>query len=553
VSFFLYRSGAARATGTPLRWLLLGLAIAIALPACRRNTDPTSVAYWADRASSPALRVEAMRQLGQLGKPEAAPVLLRYLKEPGPWQVEAAHSLALLDWADGKPELLASIDTAAHGDTPAGELQVRLNAASVRALADLHAGPEALDKVVRLLQNPEYASRHAAIETAGRLRFAAALPLLLQISQDHSQPSNVQAALQAIGSLRAQSAVPLLVKSLYFDAFAPAASFALLRVGPRCLPEVMQTLKHGNPGVEKLRDARGRPLPEGLVEQRAGAVAIQLHAGTSTESIAAAVDAMLERAANWRGPGPFPVSLSDSLVELIRGLGRLLPAGRPTLVRAVDGPAALQRACRRPKPSPELVAAIDRFADAAADALGMMGPSTSAQAALLGALPRATGVGRRHLLDALSQIGDANVMRLYPRLIGTADPSPADKRGIERLQAAAHCGSRADCWRQALSEPEEAKKERAAYALGWLGDKTSIGLLTALLGEASVPLVLAAVLSLHRLAFDAHGNLVDPYGHALSDGLDAALLTHNDKPSWKLVDTELQGLIQRIRTVRRDP
>ncbi len=535
-------------------WLCLSLLVVAG--GCTRHDDPRTAAYWAERAAVPSLRSVALQRLGTLqDAAQSAPLLLHYLAEPGPWQVDAVRSLRQLGWQAAVPDLLAHLQVQAQAGTRAGDQAVQLNAEIAAAMAPLKAGAAAFDPLVRLLRNPAPRSRLAAIEAVGALRVHAAAPQLIQVAQDHSQPAQVLAALQALGELRATPAVPLLLKSLFFEPYAAAATVALQKVGRSCLPQLMETFKHQNPAVEALHDAHGQPLAVGLVEQRTAAVVFFLRAEPYAKSIADAVETLSRRFAQWPGSSAPPASLRASILSLCAGMGELGDVGRPALLQLLEPPPAPPRAPEAKgqrggkKPIAVRLADWDAFGAAAALALSHLGPTPACQRALLAALPHAAGPKRTALLVALSRLGDAEVADAYDRLLGAdAKASPrAALLGRQRLAAAKACGKQLPCWRKTLQTLPLGAQERAATTLGHQGDRSDLASLRRLLPSPAPTGALAVVGALHRLAFDGRENLVELHDQGLRQGLRDALALHGGAPAWREVDLAIAALEQRLR------
>ena len=78
--------------------------------ACSSSSDPSTTGYWIDRLDDKTTRTEALNQIGKLGDKAAAPHVLKWLKEEGDWQPEAAYALGQLGDPSNAQELIGAID-----------------------------------------------------------------------------------------------------------------------------------------------------------------------------------------------------------------------------------------------------------------------------------------------------------------------------------------------------------------------------------------------------------------------------------------------------------
>ncbi|HET6347286.1 MAG TPA: HEAT repeat domain-containing protein, partial [Myxococcota bacterium] len=293
----------------------------VAAAACSKNSDPTTVGYWEAQLKSKRTRVEALRELGKLGKKEAVPVILPYLAEEGPWQAEAANALGLLGDPSAVPALIEHIDYEAQpkADDEKATNHVRTNLGIIHALVMLRAD-SARAPLVKLLKNPEPKTREANIAALGQLGAKEAVPTLLGMLATEKQVVLAAAAVKSLGQLGTgdPQVAATLVKYLYDDTLYDSVRYALVELGPGAVPKLVESLGRHNPDVEALRTADGKPLPEGSIEARAAAVLGATHAASAEAPVVEAFERLSKRLG--AKPKEAPPSLRPALVELVYAL-----------------------------------------------------------------------------------------------------------------------------------------------------------------------------------------------------------------------------------------
>lgn len=474
----------------PLARIPLQLFAVLALATgCQRPLDPTSVDYWADQANRQGTREEALKELGKLGKKEAIPVLTKWLDQQGPWQGQAAYSLAQLGDSSVAPVLIKHIDFEA-GAQPKGSNTdaVYTNLDIVRGLTLVHS-KEAVEPLLKLLKNPEPKTREVVINALGQLQAHQAMQPLLDLATSESTPPVLVAtSLRALGNLGAAEAAPVLATLLYNDALYEEARYALVQLGATAVPILTQTLNRQNKDLEAKRTADGKPLPDGTVEARAASVLGAMRAHEAEPAVIAAFDKLYKR--YLAKPKEAPPSVFGAIIELAYALGNLGGA---------DAVKALVPLTKAPN---------DTLRVAAAEALTTAGPDAAAVQALLAAAGTGPADARDSLIHAVTRLGTSEVLPAVEALPSkSADKEVAPEvlthivtEASPRLIAAKDCKEDAVCWRGKLKGKEiPVVRERAAYEMGWLAVKDAQPeLLKA--AEDEVPEVrMAAVLSLQRL------------------------------------------------------
>lgn len=503
--------------------LLLVTALTVA-SACQKNTDPTTVDYWAAQLKDKRSRGDALKELGKLGKKEAVPLIVPWLEQEGPWQADAAFSLAQLGDAAVVPKLLASIDyTAGSKDNndPAVQNKVRTNLSIVRALVLLKA-KEGIPALGKLLQSPESKTREVAIRALGQMHATGAVQQLLDVAQNDRQQVLAQAAVRALGEIGDPKAAPTLVLFLYNDALYDEARFSLMQIGQPAVPALLRALNRQDPALEALRQPNTTPLPDGTIETRAAFVLGALHASDAESAVVAAFERLAKRAVGK--PQDMPPSLTAAVVELAYALGSL------------GGPAALKALVPLSK-SPN-----DTLRIAAAEALTTLGPEAQVVAALSAAAAAPGSVDARGAaIVALGRVAPGETLTALdalPKKTATKEVPAATLQDMvdatrPRLVAAQACQSTLACWKGKLKDADATVRERAAYELGWRGAKDAAGELQKAAEDDDALVRMASIIAMQRL------NVGDAV--ALQKIYDA----WNAKVEYAAVNQELRWLIAR--------
>lgn len=489
-------------------WRWAGLWCVVLL-GCAQQKDPNTTAYWVEALDDPKQRIQALKELGKRGDPQAAPFVIRWLAEEGEWQPDAAYVLGQLGDKSAIGPLRAQIDyTVGAGAKGQAHTRLRTTINIVRALGMLHA-TDATDNVIMLLSSPAPEIRVAAIEALGVLGDRKATDPLIVIASGETQPFLRKTAIQALGALGDAKAIETLVENLYVE--LPGVSFyresrlALVQIGSAAIAPLRQTMALKNPKVAAIRMSDGLPIAEGAVEAKAAAVLGDLRAVIAEGDIAAQLEHWYSRF-QQRESVPVYASVPGAVVELSYALGSL------------SGSAAAQRALLRVAHDMDA-----RIRGAAVASLAMVG-NAKAVDELLKIARTGDQQAREATIVAISRLGTGANLAAYDALATVSSPNvPVSvmaamvKAERPRLEAAQACGVDAACWQSKLSDPAPRVRERAAYTLGRLGHKAGqpAGEPTlALLRAAQDPdrdVRMAAVSALGQLASANMGQLQDVY------------------------------------------
>ncbi len=463
----------------------LGAFVLVTSFACNKD-DPNSTAYWLGKAKDPKERSEALRQVGRLGKTSDASVVkkvLGYLQEEGEWQPDAAYALGELGDKGVSQDLVKQLDFNANPNDRVGRVKTSTNQAIARALARLRAS-DGVDPLVRLAGRADDRTRETAIRALGDLGDKTATDALLGFLSPETPAPLARTAVSALGALRDGKAAPRLVVMLYEErgdvTFYDEARFALIQIGEPAVAILTQTIERKNDQVEKVKLASGKPLPEGAVEARAGSVLGAMRAKAAEPVLIATLAKLYAKYKTAKDD-----NMAGAVVELAYALGYL---GTPEAAKALHPLAE----------DTDLAIRV-----AACEALTASG-DTSALPVLVKATQTGGDDARRAAIVAVTRLGDASHLATFATLAKDEQLAASVQDDKVRLEAAAQCNSDPTCWRGKLGDANPRVRERAAYQLGWAGDKSAKDVLTKS-AEDSVPEVrFASVLSLERLgAVDA--------------------------------------------------
>ncbi|MBC7792300.1 MAG: HEAT repeat domain-containing protein [Clostridia bacterium] len=467
-----------------MRKILRNAALAVglsALAACSSGEAGTQT-YWLSKAKNPQERSEALRQIGKLGKandPSVVKKVTEYFESEGEWQPDAAYALGELGDTSVTQTLVKQIDFSANSSSRLGRNKTSTNQSIARALGHLKAA-DGVDPLVRLASRSDDRTREVASRALGELGDkAATVPLMGFLSAETPAPLQ-RTAIAALGNLRDAKAVPRLVGLLYEErqnvSLYEDAKVALIQIGEPAVLALTETMERKNAAVEATKTSEGKALPDGAIESRSGAVLGAMRAKSAEAALIATLTKLYAKFKAIKDD-----SVGGAVVELAYALGYLGTTEAAKALRPlIDDPIQAIR-----------VAGIESIT-ASGD--------VSAVPSLLNAIRSGPGESRASALIAVTRLGSgAELDTVTEAVQDDEDLTRMFREEKVRLEAAAQCKTDGTCWRGKLADQNPRVRERAAYQLGWAGDKSGS---TALLksAEDSVPEVrFASVLSLERL------------------------------------------------------
>lgn len=506
------------------RSMLVPMTLSILLTSavdCTTHDDPNTPEYWIDKLDSKRERRDALKQLGKLGDQKALPEVLGWFKEEGEWQPEAAYALGQLGDKSTTKQLRAGLDFAVGtGRDKRTRLKNRINMNAARALAMLGA-EEAVGDLIKLSDAAEPRVREAALRALGKLGSPEGTECLTDVALNGNEPFLRKVAVQALGDLGDVKAVPTLVQMLFREApgvsFYNEARYSLIQVGDGAIAELIKTMQRKNSAVEEIRMADGGKIAEGAVEAKSAFVLGSLRAKDAEPLMIGALKRFYTMFKN-REKVPVYASVPGAVIELCYALGNL---GTPAATKA------LLPIAKDTNPGLRV---------AATEGLTAIGDSRAAPT-LIEAAKTGDASARRAALTAASRLGDGKDLAAFDAL---AKVKPTDlmakmvKTERVRLESAIECKRDLACWRGKIADSNERVRERAAYELGWLGDKKALPELLKAAEDSDAMVRMAAVLSIGRL------------GEADTGRLQAIHDQWKTKLEYAGVNHELKFLIARL-------
>ncbi|MCC6810207.1 MAG: HEAT repeat domain-containing protein [Deltaproteobacteria bacterium] len=445
--------------------------------ACNTPTDPKTPEYWIDRLDDDKEREDAIRKLGELKDKKGVEPLLKILKENEKARPLAAQSLGSIGDPAATSALIGVIDLeAGSGTDEATRLKQRTNERAVGALAELKA-KDASDIIAKLYaKTRDQNVRLATVRAMGAIQDKKFVPMLADVIEQDDNMFMKRVAAEALGELGDPAGVPALILGMYIEKGAsiyPQASFSIFQIGKDAIPALIETLDGKNAKVKKLAEDKG--FIEGAVEVKIIEVLGDLKAKQAEDRLLRLFDSV-------KNP------MSAALVR--RGVALALaqigtPRAVPLLMKNASEPASDLRQF--------FVDALNELSDRAA------------LPALLASAKAGEDVeGKKAAFVAYTRLGDGRELANATALTkGKDDVSQAFAKELVRLTVAKECGENADCWIGKLKDKEPKVRDRAAYALGRLGDKKAAEPLAAALKDDNLDARYAMIWALNRVGTKA--------------------------------------------------
>lgn len=441
--------------------------VSVALLSACGETDPAKPEYWIARLDDAKEGEEAARKLGELRDPKGTAPLIKVLETNPKLKPLAAQSLGMIGDAQAIPALIAALDPeAGAGSDEVTRTKQRANERALIALGELKAkaASEQVLKFYVRARDPNV--RQAAIRAMGQIGDPKFVPVLSDIVEQDENMFLKRIAAEGLGDIGDPAGVDALVWGMYYEKGAsiyPACSFALYQIGAPAIPALLATLQGKNAKVNKLAEERG--FVEGAVAVKAIEVLGDLRAKSAEDAILKQWDAVKNEVTR-------PIvrrSVAMALAQL--GGGRAVAL----LGKNAAEPAADMRQI--------IVDALNELSDRAA------------LPALLAAAKTGDDEAKRIAFQAFTRLGDS---REFAAASALAKGNEAFGKELVRLQAAKECGENFDCWLGKLRDKDPKVRERAALALGRLGDKKAGEALAAAVKDDNLEARYAIVWALHR-------------------------------------------------------
>jgi HEAT repeat protein len=478
-------------TAVPGIALMTTIVVAVAsIGGCTKNHDPNTADYWINRLDDRNQRVEALINLGRLGDTKAIPEVRQWFREPGPWLPEAAYALGQLGDQEIVPELVKNLDfNVGIPSNTALRQKSRINISIIQALALLQARPQAAE-ISKMMATSDDRVKETCLTALGDLGDFANTATIINAALTESSPFVRLAAIRALGTLADPAAVPTLINLLFVEVgdahFYEPAQYALLQIGPSAVAELINTLQRKNKTIEQL-DNNGSKLAEGTIEARCASVLGSLRDPNSAPAIKQALNRLYAQVQSFAGSEP-PMAYY-AVIELAYALGAV---GGEGAAAALTRLATANDAELRLAACEALTTLGDRSVVPDLLAASRTGPPAARRATLLAA----SRLGTAAHLSAFTTVADANNEKENADL--SELQSIVDQERA-RLVAAAACNSNTSCWQEKIDDPNPKIREKAAYELGWLKDRTAIAHLLKAAEDDNAQVRIAAVLSINQL------------------------------------------------------
>lgn len=436
---------------------------------CNTPTDPKTPEYWIYRLDDAKEQNDAVRKLGELKDPKAVEPLIKVMKENEKLRPDAAQSLGMIGDARAIPALMAMVTVdPGGGQDEATRAKIKTNERAINALSDLKA-KEAADLVLQVHQKArDLPVRMATMRAMGVIRDPKFGPVMIEGLEQDDNMFTKKIAAEMVGDLHTVSAVPALILALYVQkggtSVYPQAAFSLFQIGEPAIAPLIATLEGKNEKVEKL--AQEKTFVEGAIAIKAIEVLGDLAAKQAEPQILAA----------WN------VKNEDTRPFVRRAIA--LAAGRMGSSKSV---AHLSAALD--EPSGELRAFYT-------EALNELSDRTALPALLKASKTGVIDSAKKVSFVAYTRLGDGRELAAATAMAkGTADFQPE----LARLVAAKECAATVACWVGKLKDKDAKVRDRAAYELGRLGDKSAAAPLLAAIKDSNLETRYAIIWALRKV------------------------------------------------------
>lgn len=426
--------------------------------------DPNDPRTWAKKLKDLREQKEALDRLANMDVEKAraaVPELIALYKETK--KPEHLEALARYKDPETKPLMLEALD---YSDDDFDRATV---AAGV--LGEMKA-VDAVDKLIAAaekslpIKSRANSVRLAAIRALvkiGDKRAVEPLTKILTTSADEQDFLLNQKAALGLAELRDGSSVPALIKGLFMTGrginIFQECRLALVRIGEPSVQPLIQLLDDQNPDIRQMaKQLKFDEYSPGVVPSKAAWVLGDLRAKKAVPRLIAHLG--------------MPQKGGEHSNMLI-ALGYI---GTPP---AVD---ALISIAKNPKAPPPMRAS-------AADALYLSGDKRAVPTLMDIAKTGYVTVGGRKASDLranaaidLARIAGREHFEAFKALVDKESEAEGKfGEALDRLMVAKECGSDLQCYGKKLNDPSWTRAEKAAFAIGFLGDKKGIPLLLAAL------------------------------------------------------------------------
>jgi HEAT repeat protein len=418
-------------------------------------------------------REDAVRKLGEMKEKTAVQPLIKLAKENEKVRPLVAQSLGMIGDKSAAADIISWIDVeAATGSDEPTRLKHRINERAVGALAELKT-PEASDIITKLYaKTRDNNVRLATVRAMGTIQDKKFVPMLSDVVEQDDNMFMKRVAAEALGDIGDVGGVPALIYGMYYEKGAsiyPQASFSIFQVGEPAVAALVATLDGKNPKVKKLAEEKN--FVEGAVEVKIVEVLGDLKA-KSTE------DRLIKLWDSIKNPMTQPL-VRRSVAMALASMGSQKAV--PLLIKNASEPASDLR----------------QFY---VDALNELSSTTALPALLAAAKAGEDLEGRKAAYVAYTRLAPGSELT---NATAAAKGNEVFTKELVRVTAAKECGETVDCWVTKLKDKDAKVRDRAAYALGRLGDKKAAPALAAAVKDDALEARAAAIWALSRVGTKA--------------------------------------------------
>lgn len=442
---------------------------------------------------------EAIKTVAKQKIAAALPGLIQILKSPesaAPYdehRQEAAQALARIQDKSAVDALLEVIDfSAGTSSDPRDKNANRSNEIIAESLGKL-GDTRACGKLIELMEKSRYDyAILKSIRALGSLQCKEAVESVAKVALTHENKfmrKNAIISLGDIGDLRgAEALIQMMFVEYQGVSFYREASFSLFQLGTGVSERLLATMAGQNEQVKKYFEAKGGMM-ETAVKAKCGFVLGDLR---DPRAVTPLMEAFQEAAKNTEDPGsrilmayassPLGMLGDRKAVPILQKEMLVLDASvREPVMRAL-----VQLGSRSVVPDMIKGMTKEHFMQECLK-IAPQDACEGDKASLVGA-QKAAG-------DAAASLAGPEHLDAYKKAAETAEGPAKDYlvARVARVEAAVACKQDATCWSAKLKDANPLVREKAAWELGWLKDKSTIGALKEALKDTDTFVRAAAI------------------------------------------------------------
>ena len=396
---------------------------------------------------------------------------------------EAAKILGRLGDPAAIDPLIEAIDLSAGTSSDPRDKQAnRTNEEIATALASLKA-KKAVPKLLEVVdKSPDSHVVLKAVRALGDIGDAGAVAPLSKIALEHDNKFMRKNAVVAMGNIADASATDTLVQMMFIEyqgvSFYREASLALYQIGPEVAPALLETMALKNEKVNKYFEKVGG-IKESAIKAKCGFVLGDLRDKRAVEPLMQAFKDAAERndpVVLVYATTPLAVLGDKRAVPLLTKQMTTLDASqRDPMMRALVQLGATEAvpAMMKTIPKSHFVGECVK-AGASKEACQSEQTKASLYGAQKASIDHTTNLAGGENYETLEKMLEMEEDRTIKKYLGAR---------MKRVKAAAECKEDASCWSKKLTDADPLVRERAAWTLARLQDKSTAPALAKALGD----------------------------------------------------------------------